>query len=904
MAGPDAPQWLAGSAAGIGSARCLSVQLAATLADAATASPTTCVVPPSSPFQSFWMGGYEGADHINGTGQALDMAMLSGHLDQLEDDHRRAAALGIRTVRESIGWRLAEPTPGCFDLSRALRIASSARRHGLQVIWSLMHYGTPADVSLVCDATGATLSDRFTAFAAAVAQALAPFSDAAPIYNPINEISFIAWAVSQSNLLHPYRGDPTEGDPLDPKRHGHALGYAVKRRLVHAALRGLEAMRRIDPRARFLHVEPLVHVVAPSCRPDLAATAAEVSSYQWQTWDMLCGRTEPQLGGAVHALDLIGVNHYHNSQWEVPSEQRLAWHLRDPRRAPLATLLGAAWQRYQRPLIVAETSHFGDGRAAWLDEIADEVTAARAAGVPVDGLCLYPLIDRPDWTDTTHWHRSGMWDVANDATGMCPASAPVPAPSASASPSAAPPAALRRVLYADYAQALARWQLQLPGPAWVASSVASSVAPNRPWDASLKPSGTTFPSNPSLLPSAPKPWLVVLSHLHWDSHWQRPQQLLTRLSRQYRVLFVEAPHLLTGDSITDAITDAITDTHAVPVRLDRISRGPDLTLLVAHLGDAAHGFDDAACARLAPALTTFLNAHAITHPLVWIDTPMAWALLAELQPRAVVYDCMMDPSACRAAPDTLLAHEAALLHRADLVLTSGPSQHAAKRLLRPTRQLVANAVDGAHFDPAGLDAHSHEGRETRLLLARFSACSGPRIGYAGAIDDRLDLNLITRLCDAHPDWQFVMVGPICGIDVTCLPQRPNLHWLGPQPYARLPHLYASWDVCLLPFHVNADTRCANPLQILECLAAGKPVVSTPVPDAVAQFGTTVQFASDAAGLSAACAQALTQTPAAREQRARRMVDVVRANSWDERADTMLALLHATLARLDATALSR
>ena len=845
----------------IGSPHPIPVDLAARLAAAALEHKPAR----TSPFRSFWMGGYEGADHLNEHGCALDMAALSGHVEQLEDDHRRAAELGIRTLRESIGWRLAEPAPGCFDLRRALRIASSARNHGLQVIWSLMHYGTPADVSLIDDdpaCPGNALSERFAAFAAAVARALAPFSDTAPIYNPINEIGFIAWAVSQSNLLHPYRGDPTEGDPQDGTRHGHALGYAVKRRLVHAALRGLEAMRQVDPRARFLHVEPLIHVAAPHDRPDLDAAAAEVSSYQWQTWDMLGGLTEPQLGGSVDALDLIGVNHYHNSQWQVPGDQRLWWHLRDPRRAPFAALLGAAWQRYRRPLIVAETSHFGDGRAAWLDEIADEVTTARAAGVPVDGLCLYPLVDRPDWSDITHWHRSGLWDVADDgnanavAARVMPAQPPRPdAPPTPATPTTSP--ALRRVLCADYAQALTRWQAQLP-------------APGR-----------------ALLPGSPKPWLVVLSQVSWDGLWQRPQQLMTRLSRHFRVLFIEAPQASTNGSAD-----------AAPVRLERVSCGPDMTRLVAHAPSThapgtADGFDAEPWARLAPALATFMQEHAITDPVAWVDTPRAWALLAGLRPCAVFYDCAVDLGGARDG-------DAALLHRADLVLTRGPSLHAAKRLLHPQRQLIANAVDAAHFDPAALDPHSHDGRETRVLLARFSASPGPRIGYAGAIDEQLDLELLAQLADARPQWQFVLVGPVCATLAAGLPQRPNLHWLGLQPYARLPHLYASWDVCMLPLALNEATRCANPLQLLEFMAAGKSVVSTALPDALALHGTTVQFASDRAGFVAACEQALAQTAPEREHRARRMADTVRANDWDARVEEVLALLQATLARLAAS----
>ncbi len=286
------------------------------------------------------MGGYEGADHVNAKGLPLDMAHANGHLARLDEDYERAAALGLRTVRESIGWRLAERAPGRFDFARLRRIAQAARRHGLQVIWTLMHYGAPPDSSLHDD----RVIDRFAAFAARVADTLAPLSDEAPVYNLINEIGFLAWAVSETSRS--IRTAPDRGGAVDST---DSSGYEVKRRLVRAALAGIDAVRRVDRRARFLHVEPIVHVAAPADRPELQPLADAVSAYQWQAWDLLGGLAEPALGGVAGALDLIGINHYHSGQWEVETEERLWWHLRDPRRRPLGALLGNAWRRYGRP---------------------------------------------------------------------------------------------------------------------------------------------------------------------------------------------------------------------------------------------------------------------------------------------------------------------------------------------------------------------------------------------------------------------------------------------------------------------------------------------------------------------------------------------------------------------------
>lgn len=353
------------------------------------------------PLKSFWMAGFEGADHVNSHAMPLDMVALSHHDEHIDEDYRALSVWGVRTVRESMGWRLCE-REGRFDFDRVRRFTQAAKRHGVQIQWTLMHYGTPPDVSLQDD----SLCERFAMFARAASQAIAECSaDDAPVYTPINEIGFLAWAATQTRLFHPYGKD----DETSP---GTTLndGFNIKCRLVKAALAGVRAIREVDPRARFMHVEPIVHVVPPANQPELQPLADEVASYQWQVWDLLGGTLLPELGGHPEALDLIGVNHYHSGQWEVITEKRLDWHLNDPRRRPLHEMLDSVWQRYQRPLAIAETSHIGVGRADWLDDVAKQVCQARALGVPVRGVCLYPIVDRPDWDNLAHWHHSGMWD--------------------------------------------------------------------------------------------------------------------------------------------------------------------------------------------------------------------------------------------------------------------------------------------------------------------------------------------------------------------------------------------------------------------------------------------------------------------------------------------------------------
>jgi hypothetical protein len=192
----------------------------------------------------------------------------------------------------------------------------------------------------------------------------------------------------------------------------------VKQQLVRAAVAGCEAVWQAAPGARVVHVDPLIHVVPPRGRPDLAEAAAGAHAAQFDAWDMLAGRRQPELGGHLRYLDIVGVNFYHANQWELP-EVRLRWEdtPRDERWVPLHRLLAEVYERYSRPLLVAETSHFGVGRGPWLKEVASEVLQARLQGVALEGICLYPILDRHDWEDPDHWHNSGLWDLRRDEAG-------------------------------------------------------------------------------------------------------------------------------------------------------------------------------------------------------------------------------------------------------------------------------------------------------------------------------------------------------------------------------------------------------------------------------------------------------------------------------------------------------
>jgi UDP-galactopyranose mutase len=217
-----------------------------------------------------------------------------------------------------------------------------------------------------------------------------------PVYTAINEISFLTWAACETGLLHPHRGD---------RAHD---GCALKRRLVRATIAACDAIRAEDARARFLIVDPLIHVASRD--PGDAEFARTQSEFQFEAWDMLCGRLEPELGGGPTYLDLVGVNYYPHNQWYADDRQSLAWP-DHPDRVSFTAMLQDIHKRYGRPVTISETSHIGSNRGPWLIDVCRQVLHARDSGVPIDGICLYPALDRPDWEDPDDWHDSGLWRV-------------------------------------------------------------------------------------------------------------------------------------------------------------------------------------------------------------------------------------------------------------------------------------------------------------------------------------------------------------------------------------------------------------------------------------------------------------------------------------------------------------
>jgi glycosyltransferase involved in cell wall biosynthesis len=331
--------------------------------------------------------------------------------------------------------------------------------------------------------------------------------------------------------------------------------------------------------------------------------------------------------------------------------------------------------------------------------------------------------------------------------------------------------------------------------------------------------------------------LIVHCHLRWDVVQQRPRQLFSRLAAQHPVLFIEDP-------VHEPVTQAI---------LRMTEPQPQVVRVVPVLPESHPRDVDAQCASVVPLLRAALAsdprmASRFAGAVQWFCTPMTVPVyLGQFGTVGVVYDCMDEPANVRFAPPVIAARERILLGEAKLVFTGSLQRFEAKSCLHHNVHCFGCGVDVAHYAQARA-----AGTEVPPEIAGLPS---PVLGYFGVIDERIDYALLERLADAFPEGSIAMVGPVANVDPESLPRRPNLHWLGQRDYDRLPALVKGFDVCLIPFALTEATRFINPTKTLEYMAAGKPIVSTAVPDVMRQFVPIIEVAHDHDGFIDATARA-------------------------------------------------
>ncbi len=427
--------------------------------------------------------------------------------------------------------------------------------------------------------------------------------------------------------------------------------------------------------------------------------------------------------------------------------------------------------------------------------------------------------------------------------------------------------------------------------------------------------------------------IVCVGFADWDTElWTNQHHLMSRLARENRVLFVESLGLrrpqLAGRDLT------------------RIARRLRRGLAPPREADGLHVLSPLVLPLHRPAAVRALNRRllraqvrraarrlGVGRPILWAYVPQAEALLETLDPELVVYHCVDDIAAQEGVDTTSFrAAERRFAARADLVLASAPALAERMRELSENVLYAPNVADTDLFasalEPGSRDRYltaqpdqSPDQKPTQLNQSpatppdprppnpgapaprppvtpdpAVAALPQPRVVFTGAVvAKKLDVPLLAALARARPTWSFVLVGPVGagdpGTDVAALQAEPNIHLLGTRTYEQLPGVLRAADAGLIPYARNALTESVFPMKVYEYLAAGLPVVATPLPAlaGVAEVAT----APDAEGVARLLEEAIAgDSPARRAERSR----AAAAHSWERRLEKIAAAVEALEAK--------
>jgi beta-glucosidase/6-phospho-beta-glucosidase/beta-galactosidase len=371
-------------------------------------------------FPTFFLSGFECSTFLWKDRRRRNLVAETRHDSHAMEDYRILHDLGIAVAREGIPWPMVDKE-GRLDFSSVDVLIDAMNANKIIPIWDLCHYGYPDDLGPFEPA----FSQRFAAYCRAAAEYVIPRVRGPHFFTPINEITFFSYCGGEWGWVAPYHNSREDR-------------MRLRVALCQAAIAGAKAIREVDSEARMVHMDPLVQVVAPRDRPDqIEAARHETCVDTFLAWDMLCGREHPELGGSPDILDIVGANNYSFGQMEYREHgPHAALAPDDDRIVSLCELLESVWQRYRRPMIIGETSGMGAGRADWLCDVMEESLAAVERGMDLQGICLFPAVDMPDW-HTGAWLHNGLCDLVEQA------------------------GELRRVPDVGYVAELRRWQKEL-----------------------------------------------------------------------------------------------------------------------------------------------------------------------------------------------------------------------------------------------------------------------------------------------------------------------------------------------------------------------------------------------------------------------------------------------------------
>lgn len=342
--------------------------------------------------------------------------------------------------------------------------------------------------------------------------------------------------------------------------------------------------------------------------------------------------------------------------------------------------------------------------------------------------------------------------------------------------------------------------------------------------------------------------LVVFCHLRWDFVYQRPQHIITRLSKTMKILLIEEPWHR-PEKPGNSLRSISNNLHVLQPNVNRIE-------------------------DIASVLPAYIGKDVQTG---WFYSAAFIPLLDYFSFNTVVYDCMDELSLFKGASEKIVSQERALMDRADIIFTGGKSLYESKAKLHDNVFCFPSSVDRGHFSKAlnGI-----------ALPQDIIAIKGPIVGYFGVIDERIDLEMLHATALLLPSVQFVMIGPLAKIGENDLPRALNIHYPGMKDYSELPGYLKAFSIAMMPFALNDATKYISPTKTLEYMAAGKPIISTAIHDVVRDYSEVVKIVDSAEAFAGAIDAILTSRSIYIED----YNDILEKTSWDATVEKMTAII--------------
>lgn len=347
--------------------------------------------------------------------------------------------------------------------------------------------------------------------------------------------------------------------------------------------------------------------------------------------------------------------------------------------------------------------------------------------------------------------------------------------------------------------------------------------------------------------------MVVFCHLRWDFVYQRPQHLISRLSKKFKILVVEEPiGSQPNSSNNPEIVEISPSLHILKPRIDNLN-------------------------DLGPYLKTYLKDKQ--YLAGWFYSAAFASVFNVLDFETIIYDCMDELTLFKGSSPELISQEEILFGEADIVFTGGKSLYESKKQKHNNVFCFPSSVDVAHFANSNIKTIEKPQDLKNINL--------PLVGYFGVIDERIDLDLIKDTAEKMKNHAFVMIGPICKIGEEDLPRAENIHYLGMKSYNDLPQYLHFFDFAMMPFALNDSTKFISPTKTLEYMAADKPIISTKIKDVVRDYSSCVNLIYNSTDFSKALIAPLKNYSSEYQ-------DILEKTSWDRTADKMSSIINSVL----------